>query len=625
MDTITNLNIINRKLTDQALQLLIKNEDCKPVTLDTVRPDLIFRRAVAVVLSSRGKNERNDGGALYYVTDMQGHVAKLYMSALARSGFGSKSDEGALVILINPVITSESDRGYTLIFTVDKQQDIVLVGNCSTFGRCSGIRRDGKPCSMPVNTSETTRCPHHPEGHVSSSSSSSFVFISQEEHNESKAQQRAPSSARSLPPPPPPPVPHDAFERAMQSAPVRGVSLTSAHPGRPPSSAGYTSTTDIDTEDDTTDSVKQAATAPQRDVRVNGTVRVPQQSSVFSSATRANSLQQRPMSAYPPAPPHASSSGTQRGQVTTNSLLAKPSTSSFRPLTGPAVDRWGPSPRPLRPAPPAHSATRVPGDELQVLGCGGAHAVLLNVTNLCRNGAAAAAAASSVPAMRPLDIVFGSSGKGKGVSGSGSGSSSNSSGLKRKAHPTHGAGAGAAALSKKVPGAGGVSSAHLEALLSRESSHAEEASNEWFDGFQKRLVQLERQEEKALKEEAITSISIRGSQCLTCGVLTEYPLELCRRQGHRVQTVAAVKRFYECERCGRRDSTVGSKHLPQHRCPKCNEYKWAVCGKNKTGYIVGSRDRDSDHRLITSLSADTSRADMSQVAGLTSALDYTAR
>lgn len=638
MDSTTQLHIINRKLSDQALTLLIKNENCTPVTLDCVRPDISFRRAVAVVLSSRGKNDRSGGGALYYVTDMKGHIAKLYMSANARSGFGSKNDEGALVILLNPVITSNSDRGYTLIFSVERQQDIVLVGNCSTFGRCSGIRKDGKPCSMPVDTSATSRCPHHPEGRIASSSS--FCFISQEEHDRCQQQNQhigktlntsfptaqsgsTDSSHTALPPAP------DAFERALSSAPSGPTANSLAPPPPIPrrsaiTSAGYTSTKDIDTEE-ITDTVMHAVTVPPKDLRVNGSVHVPQQSTVFSAASRAAALHQRKgpeNTIQQPSPHNALSRGIIGApSAVTNSLLAKPSTSSYRPLANPSSssDPWKTSASTLRRFTPTSTA---PPDELQVLGCGGAHAVLLNVSNLCRNGAAAAAAAkTNGPGIRPLDMVFGAM-KKKSVDCIGKQTSGGS--LKRKTSPNP-------TLANKVSrtggsvGAGGVSSSKLEALLNRESAHAEEASSEWFEGFQNRMSHLEKQEEKALKDETITSISVRGSQCLTCGALTEYPLEICKRQGHMLQTVSAIKRFYECERCGRRDSTIGSKHLPQHRCPKCNEYKWVVCGKNRSGYIVGSRDRDSDNRLIVSLSADSSRSDISKAVGMASSLDYTAR
>ena len=613
IDSTTNLLVKNRKLTDHALSSLIKNETCSPVTLDKVRPDISFRRAVGVVISSRGRNDRNDGGALYFITDMCGHISKLYLSAAARKHFGSKSDEGALVYLINPIVQSNTDNGYMLVFFVERQQDVVVVGNCATFGRCSGTRKDGKPCNMPINTQVTNRCPHHPENVLYRNPKSQFVFIKDPDDTSqvsthargegsavtaqattaSKDIQRSQAIGNQHPgvkttcPTAALIAPGDAFAEAMSTPTV----TTTKGPTVPLySTEGAVSTADIDLED-VHDEVRHAVIVPPRDIRFTGRVPVPQESSIFSCSNRVAASQ----ATLPP-----SRRGEQMLTVTrnplpsTNSLLTKPSTSDFgKSIHIPtAKERWGTSNADKRSI-SGVSANKAGllstadhrGDVLQTMGCGGAHSMLLNVTSLHRNAAAAAVASK-----RPL-------------SQDGSGRT-------------------------KVPRKGVENMAtdeKLAELLNRESSHAEEADNEWFDGFQQRMSRLEKQEAKALAEEEIKSVSVRASQCLTCGSLTEYALDLCKKQGHSIQMVHALKRFYECRKCGRRDSTLGSKLVPKHRCPKCHNHDWIACGKNKTGYIVGSRDYDTDNRLVVSLSADTTRKEFNRVAAVTSLLDNTAQ
>lgn len=125
------------------------------------------------------------------------------------------------------------------------------------------------------------------------------------------------------------------------------------------------------------------------------------------------------------------------------------------------------------------------------------------------------------------------------------------------------------------------------------------------------------------KDEKVHSLTVRANHCLTCNEVSESSLERCRKQGHTVNTVSVIKRFYECVNCEQRESTLGGAvRLPKHACLRCSEYKWRPCGKRKTGFETSSRGAAAD-RLVVSMAEGTARADVNRIAGAKSVLDYT--
>lgn len=124
----------------------------------------------------------------------------------------------------------------------------------------------------------------------------------------------------------------------------------------------------------------------------------------------------------------------------------------------------------------------------------------------------------------------------------------------------------------------------VEALLGKRSSHAGEAEDEWFQGFEQRVDKLARREAAAAKANEVQALHIRAFCCRQCNFLAEMANPVCRDRGHPVDTVTVVKRFFECLRCRRRDSTLGqpAQALPKARC-SCGAYEWVRCGKGGTG------------------------------------------
>ena len=130
------------------------------------------------------------------------------------------------------------------------------------------------------------------------------------------------------------------------------------------------------------------------------------------------------------------------------------------------------------------------------------------------------------------------------------------------------------------------------------------------------------QEYMVQKDEKVHSLTVRAYQCLVCNQVSESPLDKCRNQGHTVNPVSVLKRFYECVHCEKSESTLGGTvRLPKHACLRCGEYKWRPCGKRKTGFETSTRVAVAD-RLVVSMSEGTSRTDVNRVAGAKSLLDH---
>jgi hypothetical protein len=151
-------------------------------------------------------------------------------------------------------------------------------------------------------------------------------------------------------------------------------------------------------------------------------------------------------------------------------------------------------------------------------------------------------------------------------------------------------------------------------LLNRKSSHYEEAEDEWFDDYGKRMDKLAKREYKMAKNEATTCIRVPAFHCLDCGLITEAMGPLCRPRGHTVNSVSATKRFFECSTCLRKDYTLGVSGLvsPSLPCKICGVLSWRACGIK--GTELGSvSSRDSSERLITSATDWTSRKDLERI------------
>ena len=95
--------------------------------------------------------------------------------------------------------------------------------------------------------------------------------------------------------------------------------------------------------------------------------------------------------------------------------------------------------------------------------------------------------------------------------------------------------------------------AEIDALLARKSTHAAEAQDEAFKTTLDHLENLSKREYMTKKENQITFVQISGYWCSDCGRGYGDRPPLCMNKGHRLLRKPTVKRFWECNKCGKRE------------------------------------------------------------------------
>ena len=171
VDSTTGLILADRKIGETALRKLFHTENCTVVKLSDLRLDKVIKQAVCMVIFGRGRSRpainARESGILYFITDLKGNTGSLELFHDAKQKFrgvpSTAELQGTVIFLLNPKVMSDPQRPETLLFKMNRQQDIVVLGKCSTFSLCDGIRKDGKNCTMPVDTSHSTRCKFHKE------------------------------------------------------------------------------------------------------------------------------------------------------------------------------------------------------------------------------------------------------------------------------------------------------------------------------------------------------------------------------------------------------------------------------------------------------------------------------
>ncbi len=185
----------------------------------------------------------------------------------------------------------------------------------------------------------------------------------------------------------------------------------------------------------------------------------------------------------------------------------------------------------------------------------------------------------------------------------------------------------------------------IDLLLNQKSSHDHEANDEWHDNFQRRMKNLEKQEWKDQQKQQLQFIVISAFECLSCnGFITELYPSLCKDKNHTISSIKAVKRFFVCRNCGRRDSTLtnqqkvqggiggkgdkdkkesqqGRLFLPPNRNCTCGKDDWIL--PTAAVSVGGSSGGNtlSGERLVTSATDWTSRQDRLNMASRVSTLD----
>nr|XP_044991045.1 protein MCM10 homolog isoform X2 [Jaculus jaculus] len=129
-------------------------------------------------------------------------------------------------------------------------------------------------------------------------------------------------------------------------------------------------------------------------------------------------------------------------------------------------------------------------------------------------------------------------------------------------------------------------SEEFQKILKAKSKHTDilrETEAELQESYFEPLVKKEQMEEKMRN---IREVKCRVVTCQTCAYTHFKPLESCVSEQHGLRWHDGVKRFFKCP-CGSR--TVSLDRLPNKHCSNCGLYKWERDGmlKEKTGPKIG--------------------------------------
>ena len=130
---------------------------------------------------------------------------------------------------------------------------------------------------------------------------------------------------------------------------------------------------------------------------------------------------------------------------------------------------------------------------------------------------------------------------------------------------------------------------------------------------------------------------VAAFKCQQCeGRLTQEFPTLCQQNLHTIHKVAAVKRFFECGQCGKREHSLSARKdlatkvilPPEIRCVTCGAFRWRPCGARGSGPLsvsvrdsIGSDSRGIEgSKLIVSASEWTKRGDSVSMAERVSTL-----
>ncbi|KAJ1420234.1 hypothetical protein B484DRAFT_453167, partial [Ochromonadaceae sp. CCMP2298] len=170
----------------------------------------------------------------------------------------------------------------------------------------------------------------------------------------------------------------------------------------------------------------------------------------------------------------------------------------------------------------------------------------------------------------------------------------------------------------------------VEDLLTRNSSHAEEADATWFEEHNKRMDTLSRREWAQTKAAEVTLLEIGAFKCAhpQChGRITEANPALCVERGHPVRRIDAVKCYFECSTCSKREFSLAPKAgsgaptislPPEVRC-RCGNFGWRKCGQRGSGPLaVSAMDQAQVGRslqpMVLSASEWTTRGETGNMA-----------
>jgi hypothetical protein len=163
----------------------------------------------------------------------------------------------------------------------------------------------------------------------------------------------------------------------------------------------------------------------------------------------------------------------------------------------------------------------------------------------------------------------------------------------------------------------------IASLLNRGSSHAQAAEDEQFNNLQAKIDKIAYREEVRAKENEITSVEIKAAYCTECRFMSEYMRSICKEKGHKIEFVRTTKRYFECNKCRRRENCLGRLQIPRKLCG-CGSFDWVPCGKNGSGGSFGGAGQGfiglRGETAVAAAAEWTSREDKSKISAASASL-----
>ncbi|KAG5179533.1 hypothetical protein JKP88DRAFT_349902 [Tribonema minus] len=131
-------------------------------------------------------------------------------------------------------------------------------------------------------------------------------------------------------------------------------------------------------------------------------------------------------------------------------------------------------------------------------------------------------------------------------------------------------------LAKRIKG---MSATELAVLETRKSAFADGAADLSYQRTEAALDRLEQKDVAMQQLEECLEMKVKAYKCGVCNTLQER--RGCPRGDRHlalIATVSVTKRFWQCQGCGFRTSSLGRQLCPAESCEKCRKDKWVRCG-----------------------------------------------
>lgn len=114
--------------------------------------------AVVGEVSQRRTSSSGKKYVVWKLTDLDDVCVSLFLFGRAYSDLDDEAKPGTMVAVLSPKLRKEDNN---LCASIDSGDQVLILGTAADFGYCKSRRRDGQPCTVPVNTARCPYCSYH--------------------------------------------------------------------------------------------------------------------------------------------------------------------------------------------------------------------------------------------------------------------------------------------------------------------------------------------------------------------------------------------------------------------------------------------------------------------------------